>query len=411
LLNYFNFSPGINYNEKWYFKKNSYEYRPDEEAEDNSHVFVKTINGLNRVYDYSFSLGTSTSIYGNYTPLNPNSKISMIRHKVTPQVSFSYRPDFGASRYGYWQEVQTDTTGTKKYFDVNSGGIYGGSPPRGASGSINFSLSNNVEMKVLDASKATNTEQAQANGESGETADTDNTAKAPEYRKISIIEDFRFSGSYNLIADSFNLSQINIQARTTIKGVGVSANGTLDPYIINDQGVRINQFAWNTRKGLGKLGRLTNASLSFGMQFQSKQGQNAANANKELVEGEEKVLPGIYSDYVDFNIPWDFNFQYSLVYTGATRPNEKGKVIQTVSMQGNLNLTDKWRVNMSTNFDISAGEFSFTNFNITRDLHCWQMTFNVTPFGYRKSYNFTINARSTLLKDLKLTKNRSYMDN
>jgi hypothetical protein len=412
ILNYFTFSPAISYNEKWYFKKNSYEYRPDEVAKDGSHVFVKTENKFNRVYDYSFSLGTSTSIYGNYMPLNPKSKISMIRHKITPQVSFSYRPDFGASRYGYWQAVQTDSIGTIRYFDVNNGGAYGGSPSRGASGSINFSLSNNVEMKVLDVLKETSTDQAQTSGESSETAaGTDNKTNAQQYKKVSIIDDLRFGGSYNLIADSLNLSTINIQARTTIQGVTVSATGTLDPYMINEQGVRINKFAWNARKGLGKLGRLTNANLSFGMQFQSKKGQNEASANQELVEGEEKVLPGTYSDYVDFNIPWDVNFQYSLVYTGATRPNEKGRTTQTLNINGNLNLTEKWRVTMTTNFDIMAGEFSHTNFNITRDLHCWQMNFNVTPFGYRKSYMFTINARSMILKDLKLTKNRSYMDN
>ncbi len=413
LFNYFNFSPGIAYNEKWYFKKYDYFYNPDEyyydENGDSSYVHINTLKGLNRVYDYSFSLSTSTNIYGNYTPLNPNSKIVAIRHKMTPSISFSYRPDFGKERYGYWQAVQVDSLGTIEYFDVNDGGIYGGSPSRGASGSINFSLTNNVEMKVLDTPKD-NKNPNQAANEGDATAEDDKKS-GDKYKKVKLIDNLGFSGSYNLIADSLNLSVISLRARTTIKGVSINTSGALDPYMINEKGTRINTFAWNERSGLGKLGRLTNVNLSFGMQFKSKQGEKEAEANKEKVEGENKVLPGEYSDYIDFNVPWDFSFDYSFNYRGPTKLGGEGTFTQTLGLRGNLSLTPKWRLTMNTNFDIMAREFSFTTFNVTRDLHCWQMVFNFVPFGYRKSYSFTINAKSTILKDLKLTKNRSYYDN
>ena len=126
---------------------------------------------------------------------------------------------------------------------------------------------------------------------------------------------------------------------------------------------------------------------------------------------EENVLPGDYSNYTDFNIPWDFSFDYTFNYRGPRRPSEKGNFTQTLGFRGNLNLTEKWRMSMNTNFDIMAKEFSFTTFNVNRDLHCWQMSFSFVPFGYMKSYSFVINAKSSLLKDLKLQKRQSHYDN
>ena len=128
LFKYINFSPGIGYNEKWYFKKYNYEYVPDGNFQNNpsgvpSTVRVDTISGLNRVYDYSYSISSSTTIYGMFRPRNPNSKINAIRHTIRPTISFSYTPNFGDPRFGYYQNVQVNDS-TYRYFDVNAGGIY-----------------------------------------------------------------------------------------------------------------------------------------------------------------------------------------------------------------------------------------------------------------------------------------------
>lgn len=397
LLSHINFSPGFNYNEKWYFKKYDYTYVEDGNFNNpgnfSDDIRIDTITGLNRVYDYSYSLSASTNIYGMFLPVNPQSRVKGIRHKMTPSLSVSYRPDFGAERFGYWKEVQVDTTGATRFFDVNNGGIYGGSPGRGASGAISFSLNNNLEMKMIDRKDTTQTE-----------------GEDEKFKKVKIIDNLSFSTSYNLIADSLNLSPINIRARTTVAGVNINMGGVLDPYMTNENGTKIHKYVWNEKSGLAKLGRLTRANLSFGMNFRSKKGEEQAERNKELIE-EENVLPGDYSHYADFNIPWDFGFDYSFNYAGPRRPSEKGRITQTIGFRGNLSLTDKWRISMNTNYDIMAGEFSFTTFNVNRDLHCWSMAFNFVPFGYMKSYSFTINAKSSMLKDLKIQKRQSHYDN
>ena len=133
---------------------------------------------------------------------------------------------------------------------------------------------------------------------------------------------------------------------------------------------------------------------------------------EEGEEGEaEEQRPAIFGNYSEFSMPWDFGFDYSFNYTGPNASNPDGRINQTLGLRGNLNLTDKWRISMNTNFDITAGEFSFTTFNVNRDLHCWSMAFNFVPFGYMKSYSFTINANSSMLRDLKIQKRQSHYDN
>ena len=266
LFNNINMSPSFSYNEKWYFKEYDYSYDADGNHRNPGGiprtVEIDTITGLNRVYDYSYSLSATTNVYGMFLPRNPNSKIKGIRHKMTPSFSFSYRPDFGQQRFGYWQPVQVDTTGRIEYFDVNYGGVYGGSPGRGASGAISFSLNNNLEMKVLDVKDTTKTDAEQT------------------FKKVKILDNLSFNTSYNLIADSLNLAPIGIRARTSVAGVSINMGGILDPYMINENGVKIHQYVWNEKSGLAKLGRLTSANLSFGMNFKSKKGEKEAHETK-----------------------------------------------------------------------------------------------------------------------------------
>jgi hypothetical protein len=391
LMKYINFSPSFSYGERWYFSHIEKTYDPNRLFVNSrgllSHVRTDTIAGFKRNYQYSYSFSASTNIYGMFMPLNPKSKIKGIRHKISPSVSFSYNPDFGKRKFGFWKQVQTDSTGRMEDYSIFDGAIYG-YPGRGAAGMVSFSVTNNLEMKIQDS------------------ADTTGTNK---FKKVKLIDNFSLATSYNLIGDSLNLSPISIRGRTTVKDIGINFGAILNPYMTNKNGVTINQYTWNHLHGLGKLGRLVNANLSFGLQFSSKKGKEESKKAKEAIE-QENILPGDYRNYVDFNVPWDFGFDYSFSYT---RPNPylKGRFTQTVNLRGSLSLTEKWKVNMNTNYDIMARQFSFTNFSVFRDLHCWEMSLNFVPFGRMKSYSFSLNARTSILRDLKISKQRSYFDN
>ena len=399
LLKYINLSPSFNYSERWYTSTINKTYDPTyinpiPGAADK--VRIDTVYGFRRNYDYSYSLSSSTNIYGMYTMRNPNSKIKAIRHKITPSASFNYTPDFGQKKFRFW-DYYTDENGKENYYNHFERGILG-SAGRGESGAISFSLSQNLEAKVLETNDSTKTKDDK-----------------PVFKKVKIIDNLGISASYNLIADSMKLSQsIPISLRTTVKGVSVNLGANLNPYMVDNNGRTYDKYVWNdpNTKGLNKLGRLTNANLSFGMNFESKKGKKEAEENKKIVD-EDKELPGSYSQYVDFNIPWSFRFDYSFYYTNSFNPKDPKpkKINQSLNFGGRLNLTEKWNMDMNTNFDIQAMKFSFTTINVSRTMHCWSMSFGFVPFGDRKSYSFNLSASSAILRDLKISKQSSWRDN
>lgn len=396
LFKYVNMSPSVSYSERWYTNNIKKRYYFDQ-VERKEILVTDTVYGFKRNYEYSYSLSSSTNIYGMYQMKNPDWRLRAIRHKVTPSVSFSYRPDFGDPKYGFWDSY-IDKNGKEVFYNRFENGTFGSSGS-GESGAITFSLANNVEAKVLAKNDTVKS------GDSG-------GDESDKYKKVKIVDNLSFSGSYNLVADSMNLSNISIRGRTTIKGVSVNFGGTLNPYMADSAGHAYDAYTWNHRNGFGKLGRLTNANLSFGMSFRSKEKKAPAE------EGEEEsaaAVPPPFSpfpvpEYADFNIPWDFNFNYSLSYSHPN-PFVSANISQSLNFSGSMSLTDKWNMRLTTNFDIQARKFSFTTFNVSRNLHCFNMSFNFVPFGDRKSYSFTLNASSSMLKDLKIDKRRSWYDN
>lgn len=399
LLKFINMSPSFSYSERWY---TSYINKRYDENYNNpfsgqpAHVVVDTIYSMRRNYEYSYSLSSSTNIYGMYIMSNPNSRIKSIRHKITPSISFSYTPDFGQKKFRFWDSY-LDGNGKEQFYSHFERGVFGYTG-RGESGAITFSLSNNLEAKVLEISDSI--------------ASKD---EKPKYKKVKIIDNLGINTSYNMIADSFKLSPISLAARTTIKGVSVNFGANLNPYMVDKDGNMYDEYVWNHLKGFKKLGRLSNANMSFGMNFESKKEKKETEKKGQektepITSGEEDEIP-----YVDFKMPWSFRFDYSLFYNNPYKPDKDGKIKgtinQSLNLGGRLTLTEKWDMNLNTNFDIQAMKFSFTTVNVTRTLHCWSMSFNFVPFGDRKSYSFNLSASSAMLRDLKVSKQSSWRDN
>jgi len=240
------------------------------------------------------------------------------------------------------------------------------------------------------------------------------TTSKEAFTKVKLLDQLSISGSYNLAADSLNLSNINIAARTKVAGVDLNFGAILDPYAMQN-GHLINQFELSK---YGKLARLTSANVSFGLSFKSKQQKEKDKADAKMTQEQKDELAqlklrqkiGNIPEYADFSIPWDLSVNYSLRYSKPD-PAQKSTITQTIDFNGNVSMTKQWKVGFSSGVDVQKLQMTFTQFNIFRDLHCMQMSLNLIPFGYRQSYTFTIRATSSLLKDLKLTKQKSYQDN
>lgn len=399
LLKFINMSPSFSYSERWYTNYINKRYDPDylnPKSGEDDHVVVDTIYSFRRNYEYSYSLSSSTNIYGNYIMRNPNSRIKQIRHKITPSVSFSYTPDFGQKKFKFWDSY-IDGTGKENFYSHFERGVFGYTG-RGESGAISFSLSNNLEAKVLEVNDSVSSKD-----------------EKPKFKKVKIIDNLGMSASYNMIADSMKLTPISLNARTTIKGVSVNFGANMNPYMVDDKGQVYDEYVWNHLKGFKKLGRLTNANMSFGMNFESKKDKKEEEKKGQESQNTDEFERDDEIQYADFNIPWSFRFDYSFYYNNPYKPDSNGKIKGTINQSlnfgGRLSLTQNWQMDMNTNFDIQAMKFSFTTVNITRTLHCWSMSFNFVPFGDRKSYSFSLSASSAMLRDLKISKQSSWRDN
>ena len=367
------FTPSLNYNGYLNLKTIEKIWIPDTSANGGQFI-TRDVPGLNYSHDYSASgsIGYTPTIYGMFM-FKPGCKVVAIRHMIRPSISASYTP--AIKPLGNYKKSYFDGEKEVEY-DIHEGLTYRPNTTGGKqSGSISFSLDNNVEMKVRNDKDTTGDE---------------------EFKKVKLLESFRLSTSYNPFADSMNFSNISISARTKILNNKVDLNfsGTIDPYAIDTNNVRYNKYH-------GKLGRLTNATISTNFSFSADNGQNKEKKND--------LVGGFYDDYMDFDVPWNISISYNFTYSRPS-PYRSPTISQIVNFSGDLSLTPKWKLTFQSGYDIKNKEVTSTSFSVTRDLHCWEMTFNCMPFGQHQSYNFEIHVRSSLLRDLKLTKRDSWYD-
>ncbi len=396
LFNYINVSPSFNYTEKWYFKKQEREWNPVTNQVD----YLDPEYGFWRLYNYSASLSASTTIYGTYRAKNKRKqqKLQAVRHTITPTVGFSYSPDFSDLAYGYQKVVQTDSTGRYQVYSPFSDNAYG-VPTSKLSASMNFSLSQNLEIKVLSK------------------RDTSGI------KKVKLIDELRISGSYNFAADSMRLSNIPISFRTTLFGnFGINLSMTLDPYKVTPEGKRINKLFFP--------GRVVSTGWSFGYTFKSREDRSQPAINDiNSIPPEymnpfadpygtlDPVLRRQYmaQSYYDFSMPWNFGFNYtvnySISYVNNGTTGYRKNVTQTVGFNGSINITPKMGLTLQGGYDIMKNELTTSSISITRDLHCWQMSFSWIPFGFHKSWSFNIGVKAASLSDLKYDKSQSMYDN
>ena len=229
----------------------------------------------------------------------------------------------------------------------------------------------------------------------------DTSGTAPT-KKINLLESVNIGGTYNFAATAFNMSNIVLSARTRILNTfDISFNSSFDPYSYQLDSV-IGTTTYQTRLNQYHF-KLQTYNLSIGGNFNPK----AKKAPPKIVptaenEAELSMINRYPERYIDFNIPWSLALSYNINYskTGLAAKN----ITQALSANGNLSLTEKWKLTVTSGYDFIAQGLGYTTIGITRDLHCWQMTMTVVPFGNRQSYFFTITAKSSILQDLKLTK-------
>lgn len=410
LFDYINVSPSLQMQDRMYTRKVRRSWDQGEMKE-----VMDTTYGFYNIFDFSAAVTLDTKIYGFFQPLKfMGDKVKMIRHVMSPSISFSASPDFSSPFWGYWGNydyVNNQGVRTNRKYSYFSDGIFG-SVGQGKTGQVSMSISNNVEMKVK--------------------SDQDSTGM----KKISLIENFTIGQSYNFAADSLNWSNVSTSlSLRLVKNFNLNLSATWDPYTyqLNENGspVRVNVPRWKAGKGWVKL---MNTGTSFSYTFNNntfkrkKKDDDKTTGTQQTDDGvdsiddydssgskKEKSNDTGYDldddGYVKWSFPWSLTVNYSVNYGYGDFDKEKmdykGKWTQNLSFSGRVQPTKGWNFNFSASYNFDTKKLSYMNCTISRDLHCFTMSASFVPVGPYKSYNFHIAVKSSLLRDLKYDKRSS----
>lgn len=405
---YIQASPSVTYGMNWYFTDCEKVF--NQQTQKVETIYSDPFSTFGITQNFSAGLSLSTRLYGKFV-FGKERKVEAIRHMVTPSISFSVQPEMGTTANGYTQLSYVDINGIQHSVTYNKYEGQTNSPPgRGKSASMSFSLGNNLEAKIRDRNDTTGT----------------------GVKKVKLIDQLSFGGSYNFLADSLNLSNISVNMNTTIFGkLGLNVNATFDPYAIDSHGKKINTFNI-VKEGGFKLARLTNASASFSYSFSGEgkgrmgsdyKDPNAVTSQNSTyqriyhnpVTGE--YIPGGWVYYMSPEIPWSINMNYNYSYSRSYQyANEKlltkHNHMMTLGLSGQLRLTDALNVNLNSGVDMMKMKLTTTQMSATYDLHCFSISVSWVPNGQWESWSFRINAKASALADLlQFKKNASYWDN
>ncbi len=423
LFNFINLTPSFNLTDRMTTRKvtKSWDKARQVEVRD-------TTYGFHNLYNWNLSLSASTKLYGFYTPNRKifGDKIQAVRHVFTPQMSFSYAPDFGARRYGYYDTYQkTDVNGNVSLVEYSpyDGGLYS-APGRGRTGSISWDVSNNLEMKIK--------------------SDEDSSG----FKKISLIDELGASMSYNMAAPTHKWSDLSMRIRLKWwKSYTFNLNAVFATYAyeIGEDGRPY--IGNNTEWGYGRFGRFQGMSQNLSYTLNPEKimklfgggDEEEKNKNKKNDEGvdtdiesnvDETMIEGQRGakkrggggkaktdedGYMSFTMPWSLTFGYGI----TMRENTGGKFnsrtmrypykfTQTLNVSGNLRISDGWNISFSSGYDFENNKMSMTTASLQRDLHCFNMSCSVVLAPYT-SYNFSFRANASTLTDaLKYDKRSGY---
>lgn len=396
LFKYLNFNVGFNYRENWYFSylNKTYhdtlvQYNASEGKLDTlfQQVVDETKYGFKAYRDFNLSMSFNTNLYGMFQ--FRNSKLKAIRHTFRPALNFNFNPDFTKSFWKYNRTVQSDSLGNIQTYSIfQNNGI----TPPAKQGSVGLSFGNTLEIKVYSKKDS-----------------------VTHTKKITLLDNLSVGMNYNI--PTRRLSPLSISASTHITDkLNMSMNVSMDPYSVDSFGAQTKNFYWQEKH---RFFRLTNMNVSLGGSIHSKKGmqdQQLQQMNQAMEQQQgtnnQYFQKNVYQkDYYNFSIPWTVNYQYTLSLS-RYKYNKKDTtaITQTLALGLDVNITKKWKINVSSGFDLSHKTITRTDISVVRDLHCWQMEFKWTPVGYQQGFYIAVYVTSQQFNWLKLQKQKAFFD-
>lgn len=390
LFKYFTLTPALNFSAVMYTKTTR------KELDESTNQIVRTTDkNFKTGYDANFNTSLSTKLFMDY--LFKSKRIKQIRHLLIPSLAYTYRPDFGEEQYGFWKDVISDTTYRyRNKYSIFENNLFGG-PSMGTQNSLSVNLNNNLEAKIR---KKTDT--------------------GFVFNKVTILQNLSFAGSYNFAADSFKMSYLSMTGRTKIwKYFDLVFGSTFDPYyttvvtstVINPYTNTYDERAYRTKDYLintnGRVMDFTTGNIAINAAFSSNSFVSRAK-KPDLTNAAERGATTTNTTQAQERLPWNLNVYYNVTYTKVL---EKIKDIQTLNFSGDVSVTKFWKLGVTSGYDFTNRNLSYTSINVYRDLRCWEARIDWVPFGFRKSYSLTINLKTSMLSDVKVPRQRQWYDN
>lgn len=391
----FQFAPNVSYQERWFQQQLLRTWNAATKKVD---TVVK--KGIYTAREMQFGMGVTTRIFG-MIGFKKKSKIQAIRHEIRPSISANYKPDMNRKTF---QNFQIDTLGNKISASIYDGSIFGGFG-QGKFGGLSFGIDNVLQMKVKDKK--------------------DTSAEA--IKKVTLIDGFSINGGYNFLQDSFKISPLSISFRTNLfDKISINANASTMPYQTNANGDFIDKLIW--AKKPWSLGTLTSGNISVSSSFSGgdkKQTQPNPLTNQQTLtnpisgmpldeyQQEAAYITNNPGQFANFNIPWSVNFAYSLQFNRTRNTNFVGyrtDFSQNISGGGSLNLTPKWQIGLNGSFDITQKELGLISMYLSREMHCWQLSMNLSASRGNNYFNISISPKSGILRDVKINRTRYFYD-
>lgn len=377
LFKYFTITPSLNLSSVMYTKVQEKYFDPISDG-----IKSSTVNKFSTGYDANFNTSLTTQIFMDY--FFKSKKIKQIRHLLIPSINYTYRPDYGEKKFGFWKEVMNPNNNSSTKYSIFEKSLFNG-PQQGKQNSLGVNLNNNFEAKIR---KKTDT--------------------GDVYNKIVLLQNLSFSGNYNLAADSFKMSIISASGRSKIwKFFDLNFNATFDPYAYNNEtNRRTINFTFNEN---GKLTRFTHGDISLSSNFESSSLIKKTTTQTDLKTGTEKQTNTPNNEQKQEQLPWNLMIAYNISFDRNF--SSKFTKVQTLVFNAGINITKFWKVNVNSGFDFTSNKLSYTSVSIYRDMHCWEARIQWVPIGFNKSYSITINLKSSMFSDIKIPRQRQWYDN
>ncbi len=377
---FLNLSASANYNEYWYPTTTRQSFSPDSTSDPNP-IKTEQVRGFASARDFNLGLSFSTTFYG--VSSKKIGKLEGFRHTAIPSISYTYRPDFSDKIWGFYRSVNTDSTGeNSRRYSIFSNEIFGG-PGSGEQQSLTFSLRNVFETKIV-------------------TRDT--TGEVNE-KKLKLIDNLSASTSYNFAADSLHFSDIRTSlSSNALTGIRISAGANFSLYQVDSTGREFDRFFLSDGN---KIAQLQSFNISATTSFKGGKGgpqvytpvyrRSYDPFNQSRFSpidphfNEEPVSP--------LNSPWSVSLNFD--YRWQFRFNQKPTKSATINANNiSFRLTPKWRFNTRMGYDFIQKEITPSQFSLTRNLECWDLTFQVNPFGENQYYFFKLTLNSSQVQSL-----------